>query len=94
MSSSNNRLNTTNQASVSVRAPDVLEQLAKILSSKQFKQSPRNAALLKFVVEETLAGRSDVIKARTIAISVFDHQPEETPEDDPIVRIQAGRLRK
>ena len=72
----------------------VAEQLEKILSSHRFEQSPRCAAFLKFVVEETLAGRSDLIKGPTIAISVFDRHPNESPEDDPIVRIQAGRVRK
>ena len=72
----------------------VAEQLEKILSSHRFEQSPRCVAFLKFVVEETLAGRSDFIKGPTIAISVFDRHPNKSREDDPIVRIQAGRVRK
>ena len=94
MSSSNHHLEQVKTANGSICAPDILDQLERVLCSETFKQSPRSAAFLKFVVEQAAAGRADSIKARKIAISVFDRSPDEGPENDPIVRIQAGRLRK
>ena len=72
----------------------VLDQLARVLTSEPFKRSPRSAAFLKFVVEQALSGRSDFIKGRAIAMAVFDRREDENPEEDAIVRIQAGRVRK
>jgi hypothetical protein len=46
------------------------------------------------VVEETLAGRGDSIKAYTIAIDCFDQEPDFDPQTDPYVRILARRLRR
>lgn len=75
-------------------ASQVHDQLAKILASEIFKRSQRSAAFLQFVVEQTLSGRAEFIKARTIAIAVFDRRLDDHPDDDSIVRIQAGRVRK
>jgi len=49
---------------------------------------------LLFVVEETLAGRSDRMKAYTIGTSVLQRDEAFDPQSDPIVRIEASRLRR
>ena len=54
----------------------------------------RNRAFLRFIVEETLAGRGDRIKAYTIATSVLGRDEAFDPQSDPIVRIEASRLRR
>ena len=69
-------------------------ELQKMLASKDFDTSTRNRRFLKFVVEETLAGRGDRIKAYNIALSVFDRSSDFDPLADPIVRIEASRLRR
>jgi TolB-like protein/Tfp pilus assembly protein PilF len=46
------------------------------------------------VVDETLAGRSDFLKAFTIANVVFGREASFDPQNDPVVRIEAGRIRK
>jgi adenylate cyclase len=46
------------------------------------------------VVEETLSGRSGDIKGFTIATKVFGRKENFDPYHDPIVRIEAGRLRR
>lgn len=69
-------------------------QLARILQSSDFNASARLKSFFSFVVEETLAGRGDEIKAYTIAISVFGRDSKFDPLLDPIVRVEAGKLRK
>lgn len=69
-------------------------QLARILDSDRFDASDRNRRFLRYVVEECLAGRSQQIKAYCIAVSVFNREPSFDPQSDPIVRLEAGRLRR
>ena len=76
-------------------SPDaVREQLARILTSPDFTQSGRITAFLKFVVEETLAGRGEQLKEYTIAIEVFGRDESFDPQTNTIVRVEAGRLRR
>ena len=49
---------------------------------------------LRFVVEETLEGRGDLIKGYVIAVEVFDCPDDFDPQADTIVRVQAGQLRR
>jgi adenylate cyclase len=94
MSSRNSSSSDSLQASPTVvAATEVVAQLDRVLTSETFAQSPRAAAFLKFVVDETLAGRSE-FKARTISIAVFQRDPHDSVEDHSIVRMQAGRLRR
>ncbi|WP_448207408.1 hypothetical protein [Azospirillum sp. sgz302134] len=69
-------------------------QLDRILSSDAFDASERNRRFLRYVVEESLAGRSQQIKAYCIAVSVFNRESSFDPQSDPIVRLEAGRLRR
>ena len=69
-------------------------ELERIIASSAFDASLRNRAFLRFVVEETLAGRGDRIKAYTIATSVLGRDEAFDPQSDPIVRIEASRLRR
>ena len=68
--------------------------LAKLMLDTQLKISTRNRRFLDFVVRETLAGRSDRIKAYSIAVDVFGRSEDFDPSTDPIVRIEATRLRR
>ncbi len=69
-------------------------ELRRILASADFEASERNRHFLVYVVEETLSGRADRIKAYTIATSVFGRDASFDPQVDSIVRIEAGRLRR
>lgn len=62
-------------------------ELARILASPAFESSDRNRRFLRHVVEETLAGRADRIKAYSIATSVFGRGADFDPLQDSIVRI-------
>ena len=73
---------------------EVRLELQKMLASKDFDSSSRNRRFLTFVVEETLAGRGNRIKAYNVALAVFDRSSDFDPLTDPIVRIEASRLRR
>jgi TolB-like protein/Tfp pilus assembly protein PilF len=69
------------------------EHLATVLSSASFAQVDRLKRFLRYVVEETLAGRSEKLKEYPIGVEVFDRETSFDPRTDPIVRVQARRLR-
>jgi hypothetical protein len=71
----------------------VKKQLSIILESHGFLNAPRMKRFLKFIVEETLAGRSTELCEYTIGVSVFDRDESFQPCSDPIVRNDARRLR-
>jgi adenylate cyclase len=73
---------------------EVRESLQKVLASSAFTASIRNRRFLSYVVEETLEGRGDRIKAYSIALAAFDRNEDFNPLSDPIVRIEASRLRR
>jgi adenylate cyclase len=70
-----------------------LAALENLLAQPAFRASQRNKNFLRFIVEETLAGRSDRLKAYTIAVDVFGRGVDFDGTLDPVVRIEAGRLR-
>ncbi len=63
----------------------IRSELQRILSSPEFDASDRNRRFLEYVVEETLAGRDDRIKAYSIATSVFGRGENFDPQQDAIV---------
>lgn len=73
---------------------DCRAQVARILSSADFQATDRERRFLSYVVDETLAGRSSLIKAYSIAVEVFDRDTSFDPQADPIVRVAAGHLRR
>jgi len=77
----------------SLTAEAVRAQLARILSSQPFQASRRLTGFLTFVVQETLAGRSEQLKEYVIAVNAMERPSGFDPQFDPAVRIQAGRLR-
>lgn len=68
-------------------------QLDRILSSKSFAEAERAQKFLRFVVELALAGREREIKESVIGVEVLGRSPSYDPRTDPIVRVEAGRLR-
>jgi hypothetical protein len=70
----------------------IREQLDRILHSVPFQHSPRRQRFLEFIVNETLAGRN--LKGYDVALEVFDRPETFDPAVDPVVRVEAGRLRE
>ena len=72
---------------------DIRLQLARVIESAAFRGSLRLPSFLAFVVETTLAGRSKTIKAYTIGVEALRRRTDFDPQANPIVRVEAGRLR-
>lgn len=72
----------------------VQSQMERILSAPEFTTSKMMRAFLTFAVNETLEGRSDRIKQYTIATKVFDRDSDFNQQTDPVVRVQASKLRR
>jgi serine/threonine-protein kinase len=71
----------------------VRKQLDRILASTTFKQVDRLKRFLSFIVLESIGGRGTELKEYVIGVHVFDKEPSFDPRTDPIVRVQARRLR-
>src|SRR6187431_2927895 len=80
---------------VPAKAPDrgIRQQLDRILSSTTFQQVDRLKRFLHFIVSEHLEGRGDELKEYVVGVQVFGKEPSFDPRTDPIVRVQARRLR-
>lgn len=74
-------------------AADVHAALDRLTASPLFSESRRLSRFLRYLVEETLSGRSDGIKEYNIGVEVYERPPEYDPKIDAIVRVEAGRLR-
>ena len=61
-----------------IESKAIVDQLNKILGSDQFAAAFRIKKLLKFLMNETLAGRAHQIKAFTIGKAVFDRASDST----------------
>src|SRR5580658_4307871 len=72
----------------------VLRELKKVLASPHFSNSKRYPALLQYIVENTLAGKSDLLKERTLGVEVFDRPQTYDTNTDTVVRYTAGEVRK
>ncbi|HET8699575.1 MAG TPA: adenylate cyclase, partial [Gammaproteobacteria bacterium] len=81
----------------STRSPtptDIRAELERILASRSFEQAGRSSEFLRYVVEQHLAGAAERLKGYTIAIEVFRRPPDFDAQADPLVRVEAGRLRR
>jgi len=77
----------------SLETDQVREHLSRVLASTAFAHVDRLKRFLRFVVEETVGGRSENLKEYSIGVEVFDREDSFDPRTDPIVRVQARRLR-
>ena len=71
----------------------VRTQLDRMLSSTAFAGADRSSRFLRFVIDRALEGRREEIKETVIAVEVLGRNPSFDPKTDPIVRVEAGRLR-
>ena len=72
----------------------ILLTLATVEGSEAFRSSPRHRALLRYLVEGTVAGDLAALKETVIAVAVFGRPVARfDPKLDSIVRVEARRLR-
>jgi serine/threonine-protein kinase len=80
-------------AIASVDFDEITKQLHRIFASKTFRQADRIKRFLDFIVKETVAGRGEKLKEFSVGVEVFGRDSGFDPRFDPIVRVQARRLR-
>jgi hypothetical protein len=72
----------------------IYQQLERMLSNSHFKQSRRFPSFLRFVIDHTLQGQTDLLKERTLGIEIFGREADYDTASDPIVRVTATEIRK
>lgn len=72
----------------------ILRELEKILESPPFRGSSRRKEFLSYVVRHSLEGRHELLKERTIGTEVFHRDADYATGEDPVVRVQAGEVRR
>ena len=72
----------------------VRDELERIATSDKFARSGRMQELLRYLVENDLAGNGDRLRSFNIAIDVFGRDAQFDPNNDSIVRVEAARLRR
>ncbi len=82
-----------NRSASSALPAEMEEQLQLICSSRGFRRSLRLQRFLRHVVERGASTPHDPLTEREIARAVFDRRADFDPQIDPIVRVEAGRLR-
>ena len=76
-----------------VSPESVQRHLEKLVISAEMCRSKKLCQFLRFTVEEVLRGHGSELKEYAIAVGVFRRGREFDPGADPIVRVQARRLR-
>jgi hypothetical protein len=72
---------------------DVRAQLDRILESAPFARAERLSRFLRFVVDAAQRDGRESLKEYRIGVEVFDRGKDFDPRIDPIVRVQAAKLR-
>src|SRR5271156_2677648 len=72
----------------------IQEQVERLLRNSHFNQSRRFPSFLRFVIEQTLLGQTDLLKERTLGIEIFGRSADYDTASDPIVRVTAAEIRK
>lgn len=74
-------------------ATEIQAALERILASDEFARSAQLCRFLRYIVENSLPGKDAVLKESIIGVAVFNRGSSYDPKADPIVRVEARRLR-
>lgn len=72
----------------------IRQQVEKIISDQLFSHSDILKRFLEFIVHEKMAGRANRLKEYTIGLHILNKPKTFKPQENGIVRIHAGRLRR
>ena len=75
-------------------AAEIRSAVDRIVASPGFRYSPQLVSFLRYVVESTLTGKAHALKSYSIGIEALGRREDFDPHVDPIVRVEAGRLRR
>jgi len=73
---------------------DIQVTLDRILESQYFRSSAQCQALLRYIVENTVAERDSLLRERVIGAEVFKRPPDYDTGNDHIVRSRVSEVRK
>ncbi|MEM7464418.1 MAG: adenylate cyclase [Pseudomonadota bacterium] len=76
------------------KVQEIRDAVARLNASKGLSGSRRLKGFLEYVVEETLAGRGDAIRAKTLAMDVYHYPADQVIQRENVIRVDAGRLRR
>jgi hypothetical protein len=88
------RMKATNNSNDAPTAAEMRAAVEHIVVSSPFRRSPQLVAFLRFVVDLTLAGKAECIKSYTIGVEALGRHEGFDPQADPIVRVEAARMRR
>src|SRR6186713_3054430 len=72
---------------------EIRDQLERIASSAAFRPSDRLKHFISFVASQVLQGKGDNLKEYAVGVQVLGRESSFDPRTDPVVRVQARRLR-
>jgi len=72
---------------------EVRAALGRVVESPGFADAGRLPSFLRYLVETALAGNKDRLKESVLGVEVFQRDAGYDPRTDPIVRVEARRLR-
>lgn len=75
-------------------AATIATSLAAINASAEFTRAPVMRHLLGYLIDETMAGRGDRLKAYSVAVDALGRSPDFDAQTDSYPRVQVGRLRR
>ena len=73
---------------------EIRDALDRVTTAAPLARSKRLTQFLRYIVDETLAGRATTIGGYSIAVDVFGKPESFDPTTETIVRVEAGRLRR
>ncbi|HWQ53210.1 MAG TPA: hypothetical protein VN442_05965 [Bryobacteraceae bacterium] len=77
-----------------VVAEPILTELSRVLESAEFRASKRCQEFIRYVIVETLEGRADSLKERTIGVDLLGQSPNYDSSANATVRVRANEVRK
>jgi hypothetical protein len=72
----------------------ITEHLRQVIEGAAFRGSHRSAQFLRYIVEQAIAKRFELLKERMIGVELFGRSPSYDTGEDAIVRVTASDVRR
>lgn len=74
---------------------EIESALQRVLDSRSFRRSSRHRRFLQYLVRSSVSGQVGELRESVVGVAVFDRSADTfDPRKDPVVRVEAGRLRE
>jgi TolB-like protein len=81
-------------ATQEIAVQEIRAAYESILASEAFLKAHRMRRLFRYLMEQAMLGGKGNVNEYAIGIEVFDRKPEDLISEDPVIRVQVGRLRQ